>query len=391
MNFDEQIIRKGSKSVKWDQAESLFLTTDALPMWVADMDFKAPQVVLDALKERLDHGVFGYAFQDQETQQAVADWLKRRHGWTIQTDAVTFTPGIVTALSFAVQAFTAPNDEVVIQSPVYTPFYQMIERNGRIVSTNPLKIENNRYMMDFDDLEKKLSRPEAKLMFLCHPHNPSGRAWSKEELKRVGDLCIQYGVTVVSDEIHSDLMLYGQPHVPFASLSDEIANITVTCIAPSKTFNLAGLQASAIIIYDEEKRTLFTNELQRNGLSKLNAFAIPAMEAAYRHGDEWLDSLVLYLENNMKIAMDYIDEYLPSMRYMKPDASYLLWLDIRDYELTQAELKRNLLKKGKVILELGNVYGHEGDGFIRMNLGCPAGTVKEGLKRLHQAFTLSSE
>lgn len=297
----------------------------------------------------------------------------------------------MTALSFAVQAFTAPNDEVVIQSPVYTPFYQMIERNGRIVSTNPLKIENNRYMMDFDDLEKKLSRPEAKLMFLCHPHNPSGRAWSKEELKRVGDLCVQYGVTVVSDEIHSDLMLYGQPHVPFASLSDEIANITVTCIAPSKTFNLAGLQASAIIISDEEKRTLFTNEVQRNGLSKLNAFAIPAMEAAYRHGDEWLDSLVLYLENNMKIAMDYIDDYLPSMRYMKPDASYLLWLDIRDYELTQAELKRNLLKKGKVILELGNVYGHEGDGFIRMNLGCPAGTVKEGLKRLHQAFTQSSE
>lgn len=391
MNFDEQIIRKGSKSVKWDQAESLFLTTDALPMWVADMDFKAPQVVLDALKERLDHGVFGYAFQDQDTQQAVADWVKRRHGWTIQTDAVTFTPGIVTALSFAVQAFTAPNDEVVIQSPVYTPFYQMIERNGRIVSTNPLKIENNRYMMDFDDLEKKLRRPEAKLMFLCHPHNPSGRAWSKEELKRVGDLCVQYGVTVVSDEIHSDLMLYGQPHVPFASLSDDIANITVTCIAPSKTFNLAGLQASAIIISDEEKRTLFTNEVQRNGLSKLNAFAIPAMEAAYRHGDEWLDSLVLYLENNIKIAMDYIDEYLPSMRYMKPDASYLLWLDIRDYELTQAELKRNLLKKGKVILELGNVYGHEGDGFIRMNLGCPAGTVKEGLKRLHQAFTQSSE
>ncbi|MGN7332609.1 MalY/PatB family protein [Bacillus altitudinis] len=391
MNFDEQIIRKGSKSVKWDQAESLFLTTDALPMWVADMDFKAPQVVLDALKERLDHGVFGYAFQDQDTQQAVADWVKRRHGWTIQTDAVTFTPGIVTALSFAVQAFTAPNDEVVIQSPVYTPFYQMIERNGRIVSTNPLKIENNRYMMDFDDLEKKLRRPEAKLMFLCHPHNPSGRAWSKEELKRVGDLCVQYGVTVVSDEIHSDLMLFGQPHVPFASLSDDIANITVTCIAPSKTFNLAGLQASAIIISDEEKRTLFTNEVQRNGLSKLNAFAIPAMEAAYRHGDEWLDSLVLYLENNMKIAMDYIDEYLPSMRYMKPDASYLLWLDIRDYELTQAELKRNLLKKGKVILELGNVYGHEGDGFIRMNLGCPAGTVKEGLNRLHQAFTQSSE
>ncbi|MCY7723514.1 pyridoxal phosphate-dependent aminotransferase, partial [Bacillus pumilus] len=363
MNFDEQIIRKGSKSVKWDQAESLFLTTDALPMWVADMDFKAPQVVLDALKERLDHGVFGYAFQDQDTQQAVAEWLKRRHGWSIQTEAVTFTPGIVTALSFAVQAFTAPNDEVVIQSPVYTPFYQMIERNGRTVSTNPLKIENNRYLMDFDDLEKKLSRPEAKLMFLCHPHNPSGRAWTKEELKRVGDLCVKHGVTVVSDEIHSDLMLYGKPHVPFASLSDDIAHITVTCIAPSKTFNLAGLQASAIIISDEEKRTLFTNELQRNGLAKLNAFAIPAMEAAYRHGDEWLDALVLYLESNMKMAMDYIDEHLPNMRYMKPDASYLLWLDIRDYQFSQAELKRNLLKKGKVILELGHVYGHEGDGF----------------------------
>lgn len=185
-------------------------------------------------------------------------------------------------------------------------------------------------------------------------------------------------------------MLYGKQHVPFASLSDDIAHITVTCIAPSKTFNLAGLQASAIIISDEEKRTLFNNEMQRNGLAKLNAFAIPAMEAAYRHGDEWLDALVLYLENNMKMAMDYMDEHLPNMRYMKPDASYLLWLDIRDYQFSQAELKRNLLKRGKVILELGHVYGLEGDGFIRMNLGCPASTVKEGLKRLHQAFMQSS-
>ncbi|MFS0655602.1 MalY/PatB family protein [Bacillus sp. 179-C3.3 HS] len=387
MNFDEQFIRKGSKSVKWDLAESLYLTTDALPMWVADMDFKAPQVVLDALKERLDHGIFGYAFQDEETQQAVAGWVKKRHGWSIQTDAVTFTPGVVTALSLAVQAYTDPNDEIIIQSPVYTPFYQMIEKNHRLVLTNPLKIENNRYMMDFDDLEKKLSRPQAKMMFLCHPHNPSGRAWSKEELTRVGELCVKHGVTVVSDEIHSDLMHSGKPHIPFASLSDDIAHITVTCLAPSKTFNLAGLQASAIIIPDEERRTLFTNEMQRNGLGSLNAFAIPAMEAAYRHGDEWLDSLVLYLENNMKMAMAYIDEHLPNMRYMKPDASYLLWLDIRDYEFTQAELKRNLLKKGKVILEYGHVYGHEGDGFIRMNLGCPASTVKEGLKRLHRAFT----
>ncbi|MDM5299290.1 MalY/PatB family protein [Bacillus pumilus] len=391
MNFDEQIIRKGSKSVKWDMAESLFLTKDALPMWVADMDFKAPQVVLDALKERLDHGVFGYAYQDQDTQQAVAGWLKRRHGWTIQTDTILFTPGVVTALSLAVQAFTATGDEVVIQSPVYAPFYQMIEKNGRKVSTNPLKIENDRYMMDFHDLEKKLSRPQAKLMLLCHPHNPSGRAWSSEELKRVGELCVKHGVTVVSDEIHSDLMLYGKPHVPFASLSDDIASITVTCFAPSKTFNLAGLQASAIVIPDEERRTLFTNEMQRIGMGHLNAFGIPAMEAAYRHGDEWLDSLVLYLESNIQIAMDYIDEHLPNIRYMKPDASYLLWIDIRDFQFTEAELKRNLLKKGKVILELGHVYGHEGDGFIRMNLGCPASTVKEGLRRLHQAFTPSTE
>ncbi|MGE6629882.1 MalY/PatB family protein [Bacillus sp. NPDC077027] len=391
MNFDEHIIRRGSKSLKWDQAESLFLTKDALPMWVADMDFKAPQVVIDALKERLDHGVFGYSIQDADTQRAVSSWMNRRHDWVVDPEHITFTPGIVNALSMAVQAFTSPQDEVVIQSPVYTPFYHMIERNDRIVSTNPLKIENDRYMIDFDDLEKKLRRPQAKLMFLCHPHNPSGRAWSQDELKKIGELCLQYGVIVVSDEIHSDLMLYGKKHTPFASVSDEVADITVTCVAPSKTFNLAGLQASAIIISDERKRALFTKALQRTGLAKLNTFAIPAIEASYLHGDEWLNALIPYLENNLITTMNFVDEQLPSMRYMKPDASYLLWLDHHNYQLSQADLKRNLLKKGKIILELGHIYGHEGKDFMRMNLGCPLSTVKEGLSRLQKAFTPSSE
>lgn len=386
MNFDLRENRLGTQSVKWDKAEALFGVSDALPMWVADMDFRAPEAVTDALKARLDHGIFGYTSPDENTREAVASWLETRHGYRPDPASITFSPGVVTAISMAVQAFTEPGDPVLIQSPVYTPFYQMIKENKRQVLHNPLREENGVYCMDFEDLEKKLSDSEVKLMILCNPHNPSGRAWSRDELMKLGSLCAAHNVTVVSDEIHSDLMLYGKPHTPFASLSEEFARISVTCVAPSKTFNIAGIQASAIIIPDRYKRAKFSAALHQNGISSLNTFAVAAIEAAYTKGGPWLDALIPYIEGNMKLAEDFLRKELPKVRMMKPDASYLIWMDFSGYGFSDAELKERMLKKGKIILEPGTKYGPGGEGFMRLNVGCSAAAVKEGLERMKAAL-----
>ncbi|KJD52808.1 cystathionine beta-lyase, partial [Bacillus amyloliquefaciens] len=347
MDFNTEHNRRGTQSVKWDLTQELFGVDDALPMWVADMDFRAPQPVIDALQQRLEHGVFGYTSASAGTKEAVTDWLSRRHGWNTEPAFITFSPGIVTALAQAVQAYTEPGERVVVQPPVYTPFFDIVEKNGRVVLHNPLIEKDGRYEMDFSDLEKKLGEPDVKMFILCNPHNPSGRSWSKEELTTLGELCLKHGVTVVSDEIHSDLMLNGLNHTPFASLSPEFADISITCIAPSKTFNLAGLQASAIIIPDKVKRTAFAKVMQRQGLHSLNTFAVAAIEAAYSKGEPWLDQLIPYIERNMEEVRRFLAEELPEVRMMKPDASYLAWLDCRKLGLTDQDIKRLLLHKGK--------------------------------------------
>ncbi|MBT2575607.1 pyridoxal phosphate-dependent aminotransferase [Bacillus sp. ISL-51] len=386
MNFDLRENRLGTKSVKWDKAEALFGVSDALPMWVADMDFRAPEAITEALKERLDHGIFGYTSPDTNTKEAVASWFETRHGFRPDPLSITFSPGVVTAISMAIQAFTEPGDPVLIQSPVYTPFYQMTKENERQVLHNPLREENGIYHMDFEDLEKKLSDPGVKLMILCNPHNPSGRSWSRDELLQLGTLCAAHDVTVVSDEIHSDLMLYGRKHTPFASLSEEFARISITCAAPSKTFNIAGIQASAIIIPDRYKRATFSSVMHRNGISDLNAFAVAAIEAAYTKGGPWLDALLPYLERNIDMVQTFLRDELPQVRMMKPDASYLIWMDFSRCGLSDAELKERMLKKGKIILEPGTKYGPGGEGFMRLNVGCSAATVKEGLSRIKAAL-----
>ncbi|AGE64742.1 cystathionine beta-lyase [Bacillus subtilis XF-1] len=387
MNFDKREERLGTQSVKWDKTGDLFGVTDALPMWVADMDFRAPEAITEALKERLDHGIFGYTTPDQKTKDAVCGWMQNRHGWKVNPESITFSPGVVTALSMAVQAFTEPGDQVVVQPPVYTPFYHMGEKNGRHILHNPLLEKDGAYAMDFEDLETKLSDPSVTLFILCNPHNPSGRSWSREDLWKLGELCLEHGVTVVSDEIHSDLMLYGHKHTPFASLSDDFADISVTCAAPSKTFNIAGLQASAIIIPDRLKRAKFSASLQRNGLGGLNAFAVTAIEAAYSKGGPWLDELISYIEKNMNEAEAFLSTELPKVKMMKPDASYLIWLDFSAYGLSDAELQQRMLKKGKVILEPGTKYGPGGEGFMRLNAGCSLATLQDGLRRIKAALS----
>ncbi|MBU5244120.1 cystathionine beta-lyase [Bacillus halotolerans] len=386
MNFDKQEQRLGTQSVKWDKAGELFGVTDALPMWVADMDFRAPEAITEALKQRLEQGIFGYTAPDQKTKDAVCAWMHNRHSWKVNPESITFSPGVVTALGMAVQAFTEPKDQVIVQSPVYTPFYHMIEKNGRRILHNPLKEKGGTYVMDFEDLETKISDPSVKMFILCNPHNPSGRAWGREDLLKLGELCLEHGVTVVSDEIHSDLMLYGNTHTPFASLSDDFAEISVTCAAPSKTFNIAGLQASAIIIPDRLKRAKFSASLLRNGLGGLNAFAVSAIEAAYSKGGPWLDELISYLEKNMDEAAAFLTSELPNVKMMKPDASYLIWLDFRAYGLSDAELQQKMLHKGKIILEPGTKYGPGGEGFMRLNAGCPLATLQDGLRRIKTAL-----
>ncbi|NPC93958.1 pyridoxal phosphate-dependent aminotransferase [Bacillus sp. WMMC1349] len=387
MDFNTTHKRLGTQSVKWDLTNELFGVKDALPMWVADMDFRAPQEVIDALLERLEHGVFGYTSTSMRTKEAVVKWLSKRHGWEIEPSFITFSPGVVTALAVAIQAFTDPGDQVIVQPPVYPPFFEMVKKNGRSLLHNPLIETDGRYEMDFADLEKKLNDHDVKLFILCNPHNPSGRSWTKEELLKLGELCLQHQVTVISDEIHSDLMLDGLKHTPFASLSQELSELSITCIAPSKTFNLAGLQASAIMIPDQAKRTAFTKVLERLGLTSLNAFAVTAIEAAYTKGESWLDQLIPYIKNNMNEVRRFLESELPEIKIFNPDASYLLWLDCRALDLSDQEMKRKLLHQGKLILEPGPKYGPGGAGFVRMNVACPLSVVKDGLNRLKIALS----
>ncbi|MED0701435.1 MalY/PatB family protein [Aeribacillus composti] len=386
-DFDQVIKRKGTQSYKWDFTKELFGHEDVLPMWVADMDFKSPDAVIAALKERVEHGVYGYTGVASKTKKSVQNWLKTRHGWEISADSLDFCSGVVEAMSIAIQALTEEGDRIVIQPPVYKPFFDMVKYNKRIVVENELVLKDGRYSIDFEDLAEKLADPSVKMLILCNPQNPSGRVWTKEELAKIGELCLENGVFVFSDEIHSDILLFGNKHTPFASISESFAQNSITAIAPSKTFNLAGLQASAVIIPDRKILGEFKQVKRKQGHFSLNIFGITAMEAAYNNGHEWLDSLLLYLEENVKLVEQYIGEHLKSINVIHPDSTYLIWLDCRSLNMTEQQLKKQLLEKGKLALELGSKYGKAGEGFVRMNIGCPRQMVLDGLKRLKTALS----
>lgn len=384
-NFDQIIDRRNTSCVKYDNLANVFGYTDILPMWVADMDFQVAPEILDAARECCEKGVFGYTFRSDKAKQAFANWVARRHGWQVDTRWLLSSPGIVTALALGVRVYTQEHDKVMIFTPVYPPFYAVVKDNNRELVCSTLKVENGHYQIDWEDVEKKL-KIGVKLLIMSNSHNPVGRVWTKEELTRIGTLCLQYGVTILSDEIHSDLALFGHKHVVIASLSPEIAAITVTMMAPSKTFNIAGMMNSVIVISNPELRRPFEKELLCLHLDLGNIFGHVTLEAAYKHGDAWLDEMVRYLEKNILFTDQFLQEELPTIKMILPEGSFLLWLDFRATGLSHKQIQEKLLHEAKLGLNSGMDFGPEGEGFFRMNIGCPLDTVKEGLERLKKAF-----
>ncbi|MCM3787053.1 PatB family C-S lyase [Domibacillus indicus] len=382
--FDEVIERRGTNAVKWDGLKTVFGREDVLPMWVADMDFKAPDVVIESIKQSAEHGVYGYTIVPDSTREAIVNWMQDRHGWAIKKEWLLFNHGVVPSIGAAVEALTEPEDAVIVQPPVYNPFFDMIQRNGRRLVYNELLLQDGRYEMDFADLEQKMVQEKAKMMVLCSPHNPGGRVWTAEELAKTADLCEKHGVILVSDEIHSDLTRAPHKHVPAASLKEEYAAFTITLIAPSKTFNLAGLQASALIVPDKTIRTKLQTLFAKQGQFTLNQMGIVGMEAAYRYGHEWLDEVLEYIHGNVQLVKEYADQYIPALSVMEPEGSYLVWVDCRTLGLSDKELLDLFLKHG-VALGNGAKYGPGGEGFMRINVACPRSAVAETMERMKRA------
>lgn len=383
-NFDKIIERKQTNSIKWDFNQRIFGREDIIPMWVADMDFQVPEEVVEALVNRAKHGIYGYSDQMNGTNEAFINWMRTRHGWKIESDWIIFFPGIVPALNELIRSLTKPGDKVLIQSPVYPPFFNVIKNHGREVVNSQLILENDRYTMDFLDLEAKMASG-VKMIILCNPHNPVGRVWKQEELERLGQLCLYYNVLVISDEIHSDLIFEGYQHIPFGSLSPELALQSIVCTAPSKTFNLAGLQTSNLIIPNEKYREVFRSSLNLSGIHHPNVFGLTAMEAAYRQGWDWLNQLIVYLKGNVDFLFSFLEHELQAVRSIRPEGTYLAWLDFRSLGLEPKALHEFLIHKAGVGLNAGYTFGPGGEGFERLNLGCSRLLLEEGLKRIKQA------
>lgn len=376
-DFDKVVDRRGEGSLKWDTGAA-----DVLPMWVADMDFPTVPAVVKALEERAVHGIFGYGKVMESYDESARAWLERRHHWKTETEWFTHCPGIVSGLHFSAKAFLKPGEKILMQPPVYYPFFEAAERNHVETVSNPLIYQNGRYEIDFSDFERKAADPAVKVFFLCNPHNPGGRMWTREELEKMGNICLENGVMVVSDEIHSDLTLYGKKHVPFASINDAFAGNCVTFVAPSKTFNLAGLQASIVIAKNPKIRESFNNEVWAAGINRPNVFALVGLEAAYNNGDEWLDQLISYLEGNMSYFIDRISKEVPEIKIMRPEAGYLVWFDFSGLGIDSHVFHQKLIDLGKVWLDEGYMFGPCGDGFERINLACPRSVLEDGTARL---------
>lgn len=383
-DFNERTLRRGTLSYKWDQGEKLFGDPEVLPLWVADMDFKCAPAIVRAVNERAAQAIYGYTIRTEEYVQAITGWFRRRHHWDIDAAWLTDSPGVVPSLSIAVQSLTEPGDAVILQSPVYNPFYDVILKNGRKLAESPLLLKENRYEMDYDRLEE-LMKDGAKLLLLCSPQNPGGRVWTKEELVRLGDLCVKYDVKVVADEIHCDLVLPEHRHFPFASLSEAFAERTVTCLAPSKTFNIPGLQTSFTVISNRELKRKFDRMIEALGIGSVNFFGPSATIAAYNESEDWLDALLGYVKANQEFAVRYLDEHLPELTPVPSEGTYLLWVDCRKLSLSSAELKRLMYKEARIAFNEGSLYGRNGEGFLRINLACPQDLLKEALDRFSSA------
>lgn len=384
LNFDEIIERKGTDCLKYDFAVKRGKPEDVLPFWVADMDFRTTSYVEDALIERAKHGIFGYSESQEDYFHAIAGWMHRRHHWDVEPDWLIKTPGVVFALAMAVKAFTEAGDCVLIQQPVYYPFSEVIQDNGRVVVSNDLYLgTDNRYHMDLEDFEQKIVEHHVKLFLLCNPHNPSGRVFTREELTGMGEICLKHGVTVVCDEIHNDFVFQGE-HTVFASIKKEYADISVTCTSPSKTFNLASMLISNIFIPNEKLRQRFQHEVNAAGISQLSVLGLVATQAAYEHGDEWYEKMMAYVKSNIDYARNYVEEYLPGVKMINGEGAYLVWLDFRGTGIETEELDRRIIYDAKLWLDSGKIFGKTGEGFQRINVAAPRKTVTECFERIRK-------
>lgn len=387
LDFDVVIDRKNTRSLKYDFAVKRRKPENILPLWVADMDFKVSSYITDALNEMNSHGIFGYSEASDEYINVLKNWMKKRYDWEVSEKWLIKTPGIVFALAMAVKAYTKDNEAVLIQEPVYYPFSEVIRDNNRKLVINNLKQDSaGKYHMDYEDFEKRIVTENVKLFILCNPHNPVGRVWTKEELTKVGDICLKHNVLVVSDEIHADFV-FKHPHTVFTNIRDEYKTIGIVCTSPSKTFNTAGLQVSNIFIADNELRKKFRNQINKSGYSQLNLAGLVACEAAYRNGDIWLDAVIKYIKDNADYVEVFLKERLPGVRMSELEGTYLVWLDFRAYRLSDLELNRRIVHKAGLWLDDGGMFGKAGEGFQRINIACPRSILKEALEKLVLAFS----
>ena len=384
-NFDEVIDRRDTNAVKLERCKALFGTEDVLPLWVADMDFRTPDFIIDAIQKRLEHPILGYTMPSKSFYSASISWIKEHHDWNIQRDWFGFLPGIVPGLSFAVQSLTKPGDEIIVQPPVYYPFFHVIEKNHRVLVQNQLKEDNGKFVMDFDDLEKKFTS-KTKLFILCNPHNPGGRVWTLDELQRFASICEKHQVTIVSDEIHADMVLPGKTkHTPLATVSAWSEQNTVTFMAPTKVFNMPGLISSGYIIPNAELRHQFAEFLEASEMNSGNMFAYTAAVAAYENGDEWRKQMLDYVQGNIDFVADFLKKNVPQIKPMIPEASFLVWLDCKDLGMETDELHKFFSLKAGLGLNKGTIFGPGGEYHLRLNVACSRSILEKAMKQLQEA------
>ena len=386
VDFDTVPNRRGTNCFKYDFAREMGMPEDVLPLWVADMDFPTAPAVLERLHALAEHGIFGYTGVKDAYFSAVHNWYAQRFGWETQRSWLVTTPGVVFAIAIAIRAFTQKGDAILIQQPVYYPFANKVTENDRQLVVNPLVLKNGRYEMDFADMERKIVDYHVKMLLLCSPHNPVGRVWTKEELLRVGEICQKHGVLVVSDEIHADFTYAGHTHRVFASVKSEFADFTITCTAPSKTFNLAGLQNSNIFIPNRQLRHAYKKELSACGCGGTNCMGMAACQAAYEAGVDWLEQLKQYLAGNLAYIRQFLREKLPDIALIEPEGTYLVWLDLRKLGLTEQQQRQLIVQDAKLWLDTGTLFGQGGEGFERINIACPRATIEQAMQRLEHAM-----
>ncbi|MEE0257545.1 MalY/PatB family protein [Evtepia sp.] len=386
-NFDEVIDRSGNRAAKYDERRKNFGTDDVIPLWIADMDFRTAQPIIDACKAKAEEGIWGYTSRPDSYFEAYASWQKRRNGWSIDTSLCSWSLGVVPALAALIKLFTGPNDKVLIQPPVYPEFYEVTEMVGRRVAENNMVQTENGWEVDFEDFERKAKDPLVKMFILCSPHNPLGKVWAREELERMLDICFANGVLVVSDEIHSDLIFHGKKHIPTAMVSEEAKSRVISCISGTKTFNLAGLQASTTVFPNMELKQIFDHYWSAMDIHRNNAFSSVAMEAAFNEGEEWLEQVLEYISGNFDYIQDYCAKYIPEIKPSVPDATYLVWLDCRALGMDDETLKEFMIRKAKLGMNPGSSFTRSLTGFMRLNAACPRPVIKKAMEQLRDAVS----